>query len=244
MRAVSIGLPPAGEFAALRAFCRIGELHDTKEVSEKQEQQVQKKDIDAVEIATRRRHLFLLEKLKNSQILTAKETDELTVIEKKTGSKKQSKSAIAAEQVIRTQAAAAKYAGVDDRTIRRWVKNKMPRTGEGHYIKSMLDFYKSNSGSQTTDAKKRGGEAEANLKETKSQLLSIELKLKQGQLVPIEDLEKQRITRITVVRRALMNVGRKLAPQLAVLKEPRLIQAKIDSEMEDIVNTFAGEQGE
>jgi len=53
---------------------------------------------------------------------------------------------VKANQIIKKQVDAAKYASVNNRTIRRWVQEgKMPLTKEGYYIKKVLKIFKKTS---------------------------------------------------------------------------------------------------
>jgi DNA-binding transcriptional MerR regulator len=145
----------------------------------------------------------------------------------------------ASDSIIADQKKAAKYAGVSDRTIRRWVKEKMPLTNKGHYIKHFLDVWKQNDGKPPTEEKNRQQKAEAEYKELKTKLLQIEFDIKTGKLIPLENIQKDRIQKIQMVKRALLGLGRKLAKNLTGLNEPREIQAIIDQEVKGIIEGFA-----
>ena len=205
-------------------------------------------DVDAIEIAQKQRHLFLLNKIKNNQPLTRPELEELAEHEKKAQSNKgakgqrrkgRSKNGIADEQILKTQAEAAEYVGRDTRTIRRWLKAGMYITTEGYYVKSILDFYKKNEGREPDENKKRQQKAEATYKETKAKLLEMELKVRTGELIPVEEVTKGRIARIQALKRGLLGLGRKVAPRGVRLKEARKLAALIDSEVRELINRFA-----
>lgn len=187
--------------------------------------------------------MYLLEKIKNNQPLTRTEIEELIEHEKKIKQQKRvKKTAVADEQVINSQKAAAKYAYVNVRTIRRWVKAGMSTgklDGKIIYIKEFLDFYKLNEGKESSRDRKREQKAQADYKTIKAQLLELELKIKQGQLIERDQIEKERIVRILTVKRALLGLGRKLAPRLATIKTPRKIQVRIDEEVRSIIEKFA-----
>jgi len=209
---------------------------------------LKKEQVDAVEIAEKQRHLYLLERVKNNKTLSKGELDELAELEKKQQkSTKRGKARtcpersrrIAAEQIIKTQKEAAQYASVNTRTIRRWIKNGMPRTEQGFYIKGMLDFYKKNEGTAPDEDRLRQQKAEASLKETKSQLAELELKFKQGEFLNRADYEKQQVAKVIAVKRALLGMGRKLAPRLAKLRNTRKVQAIINEEVRNIIERFA-----
>lgn len=152
-----------------------------------------------------------------------------------------SKNGIALEQIIKTQKEAAEFAGVDVRTVRRWIKNNMPRTEKGWYIKSMLLFYKENEGSQHTEHKEKQAKAEAELKDTKAKLADLELKDRQGEFLNRDTVEKENTRKVLALKRALLGLGRKLAPQLARLKNPQKCQKLIDDDIRILIKDFSGQ---
>ena len=60
-----------------------------------------------------------------------------------------------AGEVIETLEEAAMYVGVDEQTIRQWVKNGMKLTEEGYYIESQLDLFRDTNGRPTIEDKRR-----------------------------------------------------------------------------------------
>lgn len=66
-----------------------------------------------------------------------------------------------AGETIETLEEAAEYAGVDEQTIRQWVKNGMELSEEGYYIMSQLDLYKETDGNPTIEDKRRLKEGES-----------------------------------------------------------------------------------
>ena len=204
--------------------------------------------LDAVEIAEKQRHLYLLTRVKNSRHLSPSELKELKKLEQKAKNKKRatshkhrgSKAAVAAEQLVHGQKAAAAYAGVSVRTIRNWKAEGMPVAADGGYFKGMLDFYKKNEGRQPTEERKAGLAADADYKTIRATLLQMELDVKQGKLVPFEEIERGRVNRILTVKRALLGLGRMLAPQLAKVKDEKRIAAIINTECRDMIKSFSG----
>ena len=165
-----------------------------------------------------------------------------TVKKKKrdTRSAKRGTPSIAAEQIVTGQKAAAAYAGVSVRTIRNWKAEGMPVAEGGGYIKGFLDFYKKNEGRQPTEEKKQAMSADADYKATRAKLLQMELDVKTGRLVPVDEIEAGRVARILTVKRALLGLGRKLAPQLVKLKNEGRIAAVINAECRAIIKSFSG----
>ena len=158
---------------------------------------------------------------------------------KATGDKRRATSKLAADQIVTGQKAAAEYAGVSVRTIRNWKADGMPVAAGGGYIKGFLDFYRKNEGRQPTEEKKQAMSADADYKSTRAKLLAMELDIKQGKLVPADEIEAGRIARILTVKRALLGLGRKLAPQLVKLKNEGRIAAVINAECRNIIKSFS-----
>ena len=160
--------------------------------------------------------------------------------ESKNSSRSRRKAArIASDHIVVGQKAAAEYAGVSVRTIRYWKAAGMPVAEGGGYIKGMLDFYKKNEGLQPTEEKKQALSADADYKTTRARLLQMELDVKQGKLLPADDIAAGRVARILTVKRALLGLGRQLAPQLAKLTDERRIAAVINKEARNIIKGFS-----
>lgn len=176
-------------------------------------------NIDAVEIAQKQRHLYLLSQVKNARHLSRAELKELDQLEKmakrktKGERRKTSKSAqIAAGQILRTQREAATYASCSARTIRRWIAEGMLTAqvaGKMVYIKSQLDFFKRAEGKIPTEAKTKGQTADARYKHAKADLMEIELEEKQGEID--KRAEAAMIPKLLVLRRGLLSLPKKIA---------------------------------
>lgn len=201
---------------------------------------MKEKGADAVTVAQKRRHLHLLEKLRNGKALTAAEMTELKKLEdkKKPG---QPKGTMEADQLVRTQAEAARYVGVSERTIRRWIKNGMARTADKYYIKSVLEVYKQNEGDKPSEARERKQEAEARLKEVNANLAEVKLTNIQGGFVRAEEVRKTDIEKILVLKRSLLGQGSRLMDRLA-MKTPQQVKAVLDEDNRHSINIFAGEE--
>jgi len=165
-----------------------------------------------------------------------------SVAKKKKKTKKRRRPQIAAGDIVRTQRAAATYASVNARTIRRWLSEGMLTArldGKLVYIKSQLDFFKRNAGSRPTEAKTKGLSADAEYKDAKAKLMQMELELKQGALVRREDYERRDITKILAVKRGLLGLDRRVAA-LCPPEMRRKIRAVISKEVRIIIAGFAG----
>ena len=80
--------------------------------------------------------------------------------------------------LIKTQKEAAKYAGVNERTVRRWAREEnMPVTAEGHYIKRFLDMWKENKGKELTPERSKQEQLTTRFKELRNKKLEMELQI-------------------------------------------------------------------
>ena len=203
-----------------------------------------------MEIAEKQRHIHLLDKVRNNRALTKKELEELAGLEEKNKKKKAKKTngknaraaEIAAAELISTQKDAANYAGVSTRTIRRWANEGMltvTADGKKKFIKSQLDFFKRNAGKEATEEKKKGQMADAQYKDAKAKLMQMELQIKQGQLIKLDEVETGRVERIQAVKRVLLVLPRKL-PALLHGQSSKRMQQIIRKEIIHAIEVFAG----
>ena len=157
----------------------------------------------------------------------------------KTVVKKKTAAALADGEIVKTQRLAARYAGKSTRTIRRWVKEGMTRTEDGHYFKALLDFYKTNEGSEPTKAKARKEEAIADRTEWQAEKLKRELELEQGKIVYIDDdYIQNELKRHMAVNRALNGLHRTVAARLPE-KIRRIVTPILKEEVKNILDAFA-----
>ena len=200
----------------------------------------------AVAIAEKQRLRLLLTKVKKDEPLTKSELNELRLLESKyispSNGKTREKIAFAKDEVVETQVGAAKYAGVSERTIRRWVQAGMMRTERKFYIKSQLDIFKQNEGQAPNVHKVRATKATADVREAQAALLNLELSSKQDLFHSVEECNKRTSIQIQAVKRALMGLGRKVSLQFPQ-KQRRKILAACNREARAICNNFAEGRG-
>jgi len=175
---------------------------------------------------------------------------ESKVDQKKTTKKKQNKNQkvqndkpFVTQADFNSQAEAARYADVSTRTIRAWKSRGMPVIdlggGKVGYNKQMLDkFKRMNEGDELNKQLKT---QEIGFKDVKRQLALIQLKEKQGLLVPVEQVETQQVERILAVKRAMLGMVRKLPPRLKGRSIQQMSKV-IRDEVYYILNTFAGKE--
>jgi len=147
--------------------------------------------------------------------------------------------------LIADQKKAAKYAGVDPRTIRRWKKEKMPVTAEGFYIKHYLDIWKQNEGKAPTEDKNRTQKAEAEYKELKTKLLQFEFDIKNGKLITIEEVAKLWKGIITTAQKNIRRIPTILKAEMAGVIPIELAEKlaiSLEKQIDKILTILAGDQ--
>ncbi len=182
------------------------------------------------EIARKKRHLHLIEKLHNGKALTKQEIAELEQFEAEP----------LAPTVVKTLEEVAKVMDVSYRTVYRWKKDGMPVTSDGFYdleqIKTWHVHKKDKNKNPATEGKDFWDEK---IRKYKAAMLELELKKATGDFVSKDEVEKGCIARVIAVKRTLLALPTRLAPALA-MKEPREIEAALYEALSEIVDEFAG----
>ena len=162
-----------------------------------------------VEMAKKRRHLHLVEKLSQGKsstpTLSKTEIKELASMEIPDGS----------PAVVDTHEKVAKAFGVSDRTIRHWVKDGMPVCSDGKFdlleIRAWRILRNQKSEGKKTSAKESW---ETRFRKHKALLAQIEFEERIGRLISREVVEKELIALSMAVKTAFLSLPKELAPQL------------------------------
>lgn len=150
---------------------------------------------------------------------------------------------MAPDQIVVGTAAAAVYAHVSPRTVRRWVQEGMyadKRDGKRIYIKNVLDVFKLHHGKELSQDRKREQTAEADYKEIKAKLLAMDLKVRTGELIECEEIEKQRVERILTVTRGLNAMQRRIIVAVPTTCRKQ-VKKILDREIKYLRKIFAGD---
>lgn len=200
---------------------------------------------DIVEIAKKKRHLFLLEKLRSGRQLNAAEIRDIEKMETKniehrTSNDERAAATVDGTRICKTQSEAAKYAGVSTRTIQRWLEDGMLAAqmgGKAVYIKDELDRFKLNKGKKATDARVRRDEADADYREKRVKLLDRQMADIEKE---IDERVKEEILKRTIkLKRLLKNIGRNIAAEV-ILMTPKDAQKRIEYEIEHALKVYTG----
>jgi phage terminase Nu1 subunit (DNA packaging protein) len=190
---------------------------------------------NVVEMAKKKRHIHLLEKLQKSQPLTSSELKELSKYE----------SGPDEPGIVDSQEQVAKAFGVSLRTIAYWAKDGMPVTRDGRYdlkeIQAWRFILKHGDGDQSNGkpgSKKALEEWEAKYREYKALREQMRYRQEIGELVERSLIEDGLIKISLAVKRAFLALPRNIATQLVGL-EPRQIEARLRERVQEIIKDFS-----
>jgi phage terminase Nu1 subunit (DNA packaging protein) len=148
--------------------------------------------------------------------------------------------------MVRTYEEVGRYFSRTKRSIQNWANKGMPVVHEGLYDLHAIEDWAFNAeliqerpsgrGEETTAGTKAHYETE--IRRLQAELKQLELDRKRGESIGIQEHERRIVAQIETVKRALLGVGRTLAPVLVGL-EAREIQAMIDDRMREIIAAFA-----
>lgn len=146
--------------------------------------------------------------------------------------------------IIKTQEDLAKALKTTTRTIRRYVRDGMPRTKLGYYDLAEIQKWclEKNKGDSKPD-KKNANEWDVEYRKTKALLADLQYREAIGELLPKEEVEKGRVARVLAIKRAFLALPRAVAPQLVGL-EPREIEAFLMERVRDMITRFAESRDE
>lgn len=195
------------------------------------------KNPNLVEMAKKKRHIFLIEKLQKGKTLTPKELKELAAFESGPNS----------PGIVPTQEEVAEAFKVSVRTVAYWARDGMPVTEDEQYDIREITAWRMML--QGRGGKKKNPDTgdpdtvdwETEYRKFKALLIEIDYEKALGDVIPREDVEKGRVARILAVKRALIALPRALAPQL-IGSDPREIEAIIMDRIREVISKFAGEK--
>lgn len=178
-----------------------------------------------LEVAKKKRHLHLLEKLHSGKSLSPTEIEELRKYEEGPLS----------VGIVDTQEKVAKAFDVGVRTVQRWVRDGMPETPDGLFNLTDIQAWrltKKKPGRRSEDDEKSRWEAK--LKEIKFKQAEQEFKKQQGELISRAEVEQGWAERVIAVKTAFLGLPRRVALQLVGL-EAREIEAALSEAIKDVI---------
>lgn len=187
-----------------------------------------------VEVATKKRHLHLLEKMQTGKTLTRGELRELSRFEKKD----------IPPGCVDTMERLAKAFNVSLRSVHYWSKDGMPVTPDGFFdlveIQAwrLLKNKKLHKGNGEEDTHKQW---DTKYRQMKAMIAELEYNERMGNLIPKEEVEAGRVQRILSIKKSFLALPQMIAPQLAGL-EAREIRVILDKRIREIVESFSREK--
>ncbi len=180
------------------------------------------------ELARKKRHLHLIEKVQAGKALTKQEISELEQLEAEP----------LAPTVVKTMEEVAKVMDVTCRTVQRWKQEGMPSTKEGFYD---LEEIKSWHVQRNQKYKEQDGRAywDEKISQYKAELLRLELKRATSEVIPYREHVEIVREQVRGIKMGFLRLPRYIAPRL-YQQEPKVICEILDNEIRLIINQFAG----
>lgn len=183
---------------------------------------------NVLELAKKKRHIHLLQKIQLGQTLSAGELRELQKLE---GTELPA-------GVVETQGDVARAFKVAVRTVQRWAKDGMPQTPEGFYDITEIQAWRLLKENQVAASDTDKEKWDTKFRQMKALLAEMEYKKRLGELVTLEEVEEGRVQRILAVKKALLSLPRRVAPQVAGL-DVRSAQSVLEKRIHEIIDNFA-----
>lgn len=187
-----------------------------------------KQQPNLIEMAKKRRHIYLLEKLQKGPTLSKSEILELSKYESDPNT----------PSVVDSQEKVAKLSGVSTRTVQNWVKDGMPVTSQGLYDLFEIRAWREIKKQKNRKKHVTGIDWEQRYREYKARLAEIELKKALDEYVSAEIARKEIFANIIVVRQRFLSLPTQIAPQLVGLNE-RAISNLLKTRIKEVLNELA-----
>jgi phage terminase Nu1 subunit (DNA packaging protein) len=192
-----------------------------------------------LEMATKKRHIYLLEKMQIGKSLTKSELEELKEFE--SHGKKETEKPSAKEVpigIVKTIPEVAKQLGCTSRTVRNWVSEGMPVGPNKTFDIEAIRMWR-----QQRDNRRKPSESEEldnKIRRIRLKNLELDHKQKIGQLISLNDVEQGRVARILAVKQELLALPRALAKLLENC-EARKIETILREKIDQTIKKFSGQ---
>ncbi len=188
-----------------------------------------KQKLNLQEIAKKKRHIHLVEKLQKGQPLSKKEIDELGEYENEITRKDQ-------PWIVSTQKEVAEAIGVTTRRIRYMKRSGMPVEEDGRYNVVLIERWRH---------REKYDESGWDDKQKKLKYQMSEVKYKQitGELVNRLQVEAEWVSIVTSFKTAVLALPSYIAPKLA-MQEPREISEILREHLIEILKQLSGQNEE
>ena len=187
------------------------------------------KSPDVLELARKKRHIHLLEKVQSGRALTAHELKELSEFEH---------SPAPPAGCVKTTKEIAKAFKISHRSAQRWAEEGMPKTSDGFYDLTEIYAWRLAKLEQKNEDESKVVRWEDYFRQYKALLAELEYKRKLSEVVSREEVEQDWIERILTVKKAFLSLPKRLAPQVVGV-DIRTAEAVIDKRIREIISGFA-----
>jgi phage terminase Nu1 subunit (DNA packaging protein) len=198
------------------------------------EEQIKNKP-NLIEMAKKRRHLHLIEKLARGKSSTP------TLSKAEINELKKYESDPEFPGIVDSREKVAKVFGVAWRTVERWVKDGMPITPQGDYDLLEIRAWRLIRKQKLKSKSNKKNDAEmwdAKYREYKARLAEIAFKKAMGELIPKDIVERELIQISMGIKRALLALPQQVASQLVGL-EARQIDILLTSRIKEAILAIA-----
>jgi len=194
---------------------------------------------DIVDMAKKKRHVELLQKMQQGKTLRPAEIKELEEFEAKGNPQPKESAAPLEPGVVRTQNDLAKAVRKTLRTIGYWISEGMPVNPDGTYhIATIVEWRVLRDTNKITpgdDDQKR------ELDKIKTERAKFELEQLKSELIPRTQVEQDNARKILALKTSLLTLPKTLAPRLHGLDEKEIYQT-LTERIKDIIRIFSGEK--
>lgn len=147
--------------------------------------------------------------------------------------------------VFKSNKELAEYFGKDERTVRRWIREGLPRLTSGGFDRLQCEKWVAERRRRIIPMLENDPQAEARpirhddrLKKAKADLAEMDLRERQGGLISRRSFEQAMVARIMVAKAGLLTLPRSLPP-LLVGKIEREIETVVKEQVSQLLRQFA-----
>lgn len=192
---------------------------------------------DILQMAEKKRHIYLLERMHKGKTLTKKELQELREFESK--GKKPTEVKQSNPNIVSSPQKLAKALQCTTRTVRNWIGEGMPvRADKTFDIEAVRSWRNDRDNRRKTPTE----EEKINIEIKKQQLqkLKDESSARTGELISRAEVDKKNAAKVLAVKQQLLAMPRALAKALEHL-EARQIEAILKDKINDAIRKFSGQ---
>jgi phage terminase Nu1 subunit (DNA packaging protein) len=188
------------------------------------------KKVNVIELAEKKRHLHLLERLQKGVVPSKADLKEL----------KRFESGEAGAGVVETQHDVAKCFGVSARTVAYWATDGMPVRPDGRFeLAEILRWKKEREALRANGNGSLNDDWDEKDKEYKAKQRELEFRKSSGELIEVRDVEKTAFETARKVRDNFLMLPDRLAPILAAETDQIKVKNILSNEIREILKGLA-----